>query len=117
MKDIASLVQIPSIAEKKSREGAPYGENCRIVLEAMQKIAQREKIETDDVDGYCLRLTAGEGETEIGIWNHLDVVPAGEGWTYPPFACTIKNGYLIGRGVQDNKGPAMAVFYAVCFCR
>lgn len=117
VKDIASLVQIPSIAEKKSRKGAPYGENCRTVLEVMQKIARREKVETDDVDGYCLRLTVGEGETEIGIWNHLDVVPAGEGWTYPPFACTIKNGYLIGRGVQDNKGPAMAVFYAVCFCR
>ncbi|MDY2898062.1 MAG: M20/M25/M40 family metallo-hydrolase [Candidatus Limivivens sp.] len=117
VKDIASLVQIPSIAEKKSRKGAPYGENCRTVLEVMQKIARREKVETDDVDGYCLRLTAGEGETEIGIWNHLDVVPAGDGWQYPPFVCTEKNGYLIGRGVQDNKGPALAVFYALMYLK
>lgn len=117
LQDITALVQIPSIAQTESGEGAPFGDACREVLETMRKIAQREKMEAEDVDGYCIRLKAGEGETEIGIWNHLDVVPAGEGWTYPPFKCTLKKGYLIGRGVQDNKGPAMAVFYAICFCR
>lgn len=115
--DIASLVRIPSVAQRTGRDGAPFGEACREVLEAMQRIAEREAVETEAVDGYCLRLTVGEGPAEIGIWSHLDVVPPGEGWIYEPFACTEKNGYLIGRGVQDNKGPAMAVFYALCFCR
>ena len=115
--DIAALVRIPGIAKPQSGVSAPFGDACREVLEAMRHIAKREKLETDDVDGYCLRLIAGEGKTEIGIWNHLDVVPAGEGWIFPPFICTRKNGYLIGRGVQDNKGPSMAVFYAICFCK
>lgn len=62
-------------------------------------------------------MLTGKGNVEIGIWNHLDVVPEGKGWIYPPYTCTEKDGYLIGRGVQDNKGPAVAVLYAMKYCR
>ena len=44
---------------------------------------------------------------------HLDVVPAGDGWTVEPFALTQKDGNLIGRGVLDDKGPALAALYAM----
>lgn len=117
--DLAALVAIPSVAEKENKElpGVPFGKECRRALEQMEAFGKREGFETEDLEGYCLSLTAGEGKTRIGIWNHLDVVPAGEGWQYPPFACTEKNGYLIGRGVQDNKGPALAVFYAVSYLK
>ena len=74
-------------------------------------------METEDIDGYCLTIATGKGNVEIGIWNHLDVVPEGKGWIYPPYTCTEKDGYLIGRGVQDNKGPAVAVLYAMKYCR
>jgi len=56
------------------------------------------------------------GNVEIGIWNHLDVVPEGKEWIYPPYTCTEKDGFLIGRGIQDNKGPAVAVLYAMKYC-
>lgn len=74
-------------------------------------------METEDIDGHCLTIATGKGNVEIGIWNHLDVVPEGKGWIYPPYTCTEKDGYLIGRGVQDNKGPAVAVLYAMKYCR
>ena len=45
--------------------------------------------------------------------GHLDIVPIGEGWTKDPFSCTEEDGYLFGRGVLDDKGPAMAGFYAM----
>jgi succinyl-diaminopimelate desuccinylase len=39
----------------------------------------------------------------LGIFGHLDVVPIGEGWIYPPFGATRVGEYLVGRGVHDNK--------------
>lgn len=119
LEDIAALVGIPSVAETEETGicGAPFGEECRRVLEKMQEIAGREGILGQNADGYYLTLEAGDGETEIGVWSHLDVVPEGEGWIYPPFACTRKGSFIIGRGVQDNKGPAVAVFYAICYCK
>lgn len=115
--DLAQLVGIPSVAQEMTGiPGAPFGAECRSVLEKMREIGIREAFRCEDVDGYCLCLTAGAGMHEIGIWNHLDVVPEGDGWEYPPYTCTEKNGYLVGRGVQDNKGPAIAVLYAMKYC-
>lgn len=49
----------------------------------------------------------------IGVPLHLDVVPPGDGWQYPPFAGEIAEGYIWGRGVQDNKGPVIASLYGL----
>ncbi len=115
--DIAGLVAIASVAEKKGeKEDAPFGEKCREVLDKMLSYAARDKIAAFDHEGYCGSLTVGAGEAEIGIWSHLDVVPAGEDWVYSPFQMQIKDGCLIGRGVQDNKGPAVAVYYTLKYC-
>ena len=116
--DIAALIRIPSIADQQEAiPGAPYGKKCREALEQMRAFGLREQMETEDIDGHCLTIATGKGNVEIGIWNHLDVVPEGKGWIYPPYTCTEKDGYLIGRGVQDNKGPAVAVLYAMKYCR
>jgi succinyl-diaminopimelate desuccinylase len=49
----------------------------------------------------------------MGILAHLDVVPAGDGWVHEPFAGTMENGRFYGRGVTDDKGPALAALYAM----
>ena len=115
--DIAALIRIPSIADQqKVIPGAPYGKKCREALEQMRAFGLREQMETEDIDGHCLTIATGKGNVEIGIWNHLDVVPEGKEWIYPPYTCTEKDGFLIGRGIQDNKGPAVAVLYAMKYC-
>ena len=84
-RDLSELVKIPSVAaEETDIQGAPFGVQCRRVLEKMREIGMREAFRCEDVDGYCLCLTAGAGMHEIGIWNHLDVLPEGDGWEYPP---------------------------------
>ena len=40
---------------------------------------------------------------------HLDIVPAGDGWTMTLYA-DIQNDRIYGRGVVDDKGPVIAVF-------
>jgi succinyl-diaminopimelate desuccinylase len=44
------------------------------------------------------------------INTHLDVVPASQTWSFPPFECTVKDGRIFGRGVADSKGGPAAIF-------
>jgi len=64
-------------------------------------------------DGPVENLVAirGSGAPHFGFAGHLDVVPAGEGWTTDPFTPTIEDGRLIGRGANDMKS-AVAAFIA-----
>ena len=55
----------------------------------------------------------GEGEEMVAVLGHLDVVPLGQGWTYPPLGGEIHDGVLYGRGVADDKGPTIGAFYAL----
>lgn len=36
--------------------------------------------------------------------GHIDIVPAGDGWSVNPFGAVAQNGVLYGRGAQDMKG-------------
>ncbi len=82
-------------------------------LDCVLGICKTLGFRTKHVDGKLGYAEIGEGEELMGILCHLDVVPAGEGWTYAPFAGTVKNGRIYGRGVMDDKGPAMAAIYAM----
>lgn len=117
VEDIRRLVRIPSIAEQGTTEEAPYGAACKAVLEEMRQIGREKGFNTENHGNRLVSFLYGEGDREIGIWGHLDVVPEGEGWKYPPFDCTRVRGFLIGRGTQDNKGPAIAVLYAMAFLK
>ena len=48
----------------------------------------------------------GDDESSLLFYNHYDVQPAEpiEEWLTYPFELKIRNGYLYGRGVGDNKG-------------
>ena len=49
----------------------------------------------------------------VHLNGHIDVVPAGDGWTVDPFGGVVRDGRIYGRGVCDMKaGIAAAVFAA-----
>jgi succinyl-diaminopimelate desuccinylase len=58
-----------------------------------------------------LFATIGSGAPHFAFAGHTDVVPTGDlaGWSAPPFAADIADGFLIGRGAADMKG-AIAAF-------
>ncbi len=53
----------------------------------------------------------------IALAAHQDVVPANEatdsGWSYPPFAGEVADGYVWGRGALDCKGSLISIMEAV----
>ena len=64
-------------------------------------------------DGPTENMVAirGDGSPHFGFAGHLDVVPAGDGWSADPFAAEISDGLLVGRGANDMKS-AIAAFVA-----
>ena len=64
-------------------------------------------------DGPVENLVAfrGTGAPHFGFAGHLDVVPAGDGWSSDPFDAQVADGLLTGRGANDMKS-AIAAFVA-----
>ena len=102
--DIDTLVRIPSVEElDKAEEGAPYGPGPRAALNAALDMASSRGFEVHDDQGHIgYADLPGQTQGQIGIIGHMDVVPAGPGWTFEPYQVTRKDGYLIGRGVIDD---------------
>lgn len=53
----------------------------------------------------------GDGP-HVLLTGHLDVVPAGDSWKFPPFGGTRQDGRLYGRGAADMKGGVAAMLQA-----
>lgn len=119
VKDLSRIIKIPSISE--SREGIyPFGKNCGRVLDEMTSLAAEYGFSIQNHEYYfgtILEKGSNIKPKSIGLYAHLDVVPFGEEWRYPPLECTQKEGFLIGRGVGDNKGPAICALYALRFLK
>lgn len=111
-KDLARLIKINSVQDEPA-ENAPFGKNVRLVLDKFLSLARSMGFETVNYDGYAGEVVFGEGK-DFGILCHLDIVPSGKPslWDSDPFTLTEKNGKLYGRGVLDNKGPALLILYA-----
>lgn len=111
---LRTLVSFPSRSnDAEAAPGAPFGKPVKECLEAALKTAKEMGFETKDLDGYCGIVDYGEGEEILGILAHLDIVPVGNGWTYPPLGGEIHDGYIYGRGVTDDKGPAVSALYGL----
>ncbi|AEI96379.1 acetylornithine deacetylase/succinyl-diaminopimelate desuccinylase family protein [Roseobacter litoralis] len=57
-----------------------------------------------------------EGATQgecVHFNSHIDVVEVGQGWTHDPFAGTLQDGRIYGRGACDMKGGLAASIIAV----
>lgn len=110
---LASLIEIPSVSGTPA-EGAPFGEMPRKALSKMDEICADMGFKTGVVADVVGRADLGDDEPSLGILCHLDVVPVEpSNWHTDPFVMTEKDGNLYGRGVIDDKGPAVASLYAM----
>ena len=111
--DIADLVSVDSVWSEPTEE-APYGKGALAALRKAADILKKCGFEPVIEENRVLTADFGPGEPRLCILAHVDVVPAGDGWTVTePFKCAVKDGVLYGRGVADDKGPAVAAVYAM----
>ena len=118
--DIAKLVEIPSTEDLAAASpGAPYGPGPAAALAKALEIAEGMGMTATNCEGHIgFADLPGETDTQLGIIGHMDVVPAGPGWTFEPFKVTEKDGFLMGRGCLDDKGPSVVALHAVkCLAR
>lgn len=104
---------MPSVAVDSGNVNAPYGKGCAEALEYVLALAKSFGFRTKNCDHRIGWAEIGSGDELIGILVHLDVVPAGDGWICDPFGGGIRDGRLYGRGVVDDKGPAIMCLYAM----
>lgn len=115
--DLEALVRIDSHEDlAAAAPGAPFGPGPRTALDRATEMAAAYGFQMQDCNGYCGYFDIpGTSDKQLGIIGHLDVVPAGDGWTRPPFALTREGNLLFGRGVTDDKGPFLMGFHALRF--
>ncbi len=115
IKDLEEIVKINSelTTYDPKRKGAPFGEGIKEALDFMLDLGQRDGFKTENVEGYAGHIEYGDQDEYVGMIGHLDVVPAGNDWTYPPYGAEIHDGMMYGRGTEDDKGPTIAAYYAL----
>lgn len=103
--DLSALVKIPSVTADDAA--------CNEALEETCRLFDREGAHLSNKKYYAVG-SWGEGEEDIGIFAHADVVAAeGEWLTGNAFEPKYQNGCLIGRGSEDNKSGIIAALYAM----
>ena len=118
LQDIAALVAIDSV-EGTPEEGAPFGAGPRAALDKTLELAAGMGLATRNCENYIgyAELAGADPEKYLATICHVDVVPVGNGWSQDPFKMQIRDGWMIGRGVADDKGPMVATLYALKFLK
>ena len=110
--DMKRWIAVPSV-QGPAEENAPFGKENRRMLDLALGDAKKYGFDVRDVDGYAGDISFGKGEQTMGMLCHLDVVPAGDGWTHDPWGAEIVDNKIYGRGTMDDKGPALCALYAM----
>ena len=99
---LRDLIAIPSVS---GTEGT--------LAEWVERWARAANLEVQRDDAaVSIRVRGQAPGPTLAFVSHLDTVPAGEGWTRPPFEPLIEGERLYGRGSGDAKASVAAMLVA-----
>ena len=120
IKTFQGLLKIPSVLDYDSATPKmPFGKDINNALIYMLELAKKDGFIVINDDGYAGEISykTSDSKESVGILCHLDVVPAGNKWTYPPYEARIVDGKIYARGTTDDKGPTIASYFALKFIK
>jgi D-alanyl-D-alanine dipeptidase len=112
--DLFTLLSINSERDdSQATPETPFGPGPVAAMTKLLELADRDGFATRNIDNYAGEFEYGEGDEVLGIFAHMDVVPAGSGWDSDPYKPEIRDGKLYARGSSDDKGPTVAAYYGL----
>jgi succinyl-diaminopimelate desuccinylase len=109
---VQEIVEIKSVTGEP-KPGMPFGEGVHEALRHALNLADTMGFRAVNLDGYMGYAEYGTGREMVGVLGHLDVVPEGDGWKYPPYGGEVHDGKIFGRGTLDDKGPIVAALFGL----
>ena len=106
LRDLDDLISVRSLSCSDPKESER-------ALDLMLDKAREMGFAVKKVSSCSGHIEYGEGSDIAAVLAHVDVVPAGSGWRSEPFALTERDGRYYGRGVADDKGPAITALYCL----
>jgi len=67
----------------------------------------------ESITNLIIKRQYGQGGKTLALNAHGDVVPPGEGWTYPPYGAEIHDGRIYGRAAAVSKCDFSTYIFAV----
>jgi succinyl-diaminopimelate desuccinylase len=121
---LQALVQVPT--DTPPGNNAPHAEVTAALLEKFGFEAQKYPVPLEQVKAYGMEsitnlivrrpIGSASGSSRpltIALNAHGDVVPPGEGWTYPPYSAQIVDGKLYGRAAAVSKSDIASYTFAI----
>lgn len=113
---LQKLLRIPTVSTE-GHANAPFGEPIQRGFDFVMALGKEKGFCCVNYDNYACELDLkadSDNNGSVGVVSHLDVVPAGRGWSFDPYGGELIGGKICGRGAVDDKGPLVAAFYACC---
>jgi len=115
---LQELVRIPT--DTPPGDNAPHAQAVAEILEGWGWEVERHAVPAEAVHDYGMRSIVnlivrrryGDGPV-VALNAHGDVVPPGDGWTYPPYGAVVENGRLYGRAAAVSKSDFTTYAFAV----
>jgi acetylornithine deacetylase/succinyl-diaminopimelate desuccinylase-like protein len=115
---LQQVIRVPT--DTPPGDNAPHADKVAALLEAYGWHAEKHKVEQQTVRDYgmesitnlIVRRPYQPGGPLIALNAHGDVVPPGDGWTFPPYGGVIENGAIYGRAAAVSKSDFATFVFA-----
>jgi succinyl-diaminopimelate desuccinylase len=120
--EVALLQQVLRVpTDTPPGDNTPHAETVAELVKAYGWHAEKHTVPEQEVRDYgmqsitnlIIRRPYAAGGPTIALNAHGDVVPPGEGWTYPPYGGVIDDGYIYGRAAAVSKCDFATYIFAV----
>ena len=119
VKFLQSVIQVPT--DTPPGNNTPHALHTAQLLKAYDMHAESHEVPEsvvhaaglESITNLIVKRQYGSGGKTLALNAHGDVVPPGDGWTYPPYAGEIHDGRIYGRAAAVSKCDFSTYVFAV----